>query len=219
MMNTPGWTIREIAEEQGLTVHTVMYHRGQEPLLWASWEVGVRPQPGRGRPEKLYDPVEVAAHYRAKAKASKHGRPGPKRDRGRYDRDEVVGWAVIGKRLDINADTARGYPSRYARGDNPFPAHVDEGRYRWGDIEDWDDRRRGSGRRTSRAPEDGVPAQAARAHLADLERQDAGVAGISAATGVPMRTLRRISTGDLAEIHADYEQTILAATVEECLRP
>jgi hypothetical protein len=204
-------TIREIAEQQGLAPSTVMLHRGGEPELWKSWEVGDRKIPGRrGRPEKEYAAAEVARYYDTKGEASPQGKPGPKRHAGAYEPDEVVGWKTIGARLGINPDTARGYPARYDRGNNPFPDPIEQGRYRWGDIEAWDDRRGKSGRPGPRTIPDGVPAHDARAHVLTLRSSGLDVREIAQASGVSARTVRRIASGELTLIRPDDRDALLA---------
>lgn len=216
-MTTPrGLTIREIAEQQGLALDTVRFHRGRDPELWKSWEVGERKEAGRrGRPETEYDAASVARHYAEKEQASPQGKPGPKRRGGAFDPQEVVGWKTIAERLGVKADTLRGYPTRYARGNNPFPANVAEGKYRWGDVEAWDDRRGKSGRPGPRTIAGGVPAAPARAHIAQLERAGLSRPQIAERSGVPARTVRRVAAGELEIISPEHHEALLAITVPQ----
>lgn len=211
MTTRPGLTLREIAEQQHLALATVMLHRRDNADVWHSWEVGERREPGRGRPAKEYDPARVAEFYRSKAEASHQGKPGPKRDlEQQWPVDELVGWDVIGERLGVNADTLRGYPARYARGDNPFPPEVPghRGKRRWGDVRDWDDRRRGSGRREERVIEGAVAAGRVRNRLLSLAASGLSLSYIAAATGVPERTVRRVADGELIRIRPDHAQAL-----------
>ncbi|MFF5265357.1 hypothetical protein ACFY4C_41285 [Actinomadura viridis] len=212
LMSTPlGLTIHEIAEQQGLSVHTVKLHRGKNQEMWQGWEVGERRVPGRrGRPEKEYDAAEVARFYDEREQASPQGKRGPKRRSGVYDPEEIVGWETIAERLGINEDTARGYPSRYARGSNPFPQHIRRGRYRWGDIVAWDDRRGKSGRPGPRTIPGGVAAHRARQHIIQLKVSGLNLADIARESGVPARTVHRVAAGELTVIKPEHRDALLA---------
>ena len=213
-MSTPprAATINEIADELELSPYTVKFHRGKDPDQWRAWEVGTRRGPGRGRPQTEYDLDKVVAYYRAQ----QQGPEGAQQDlAGRWpNMDEIVDLRTIGERLGLNDTTVASYPTLYRKSTNPFPEKVARGQWRWGDIVAWHGRRRGSGRREPRTPESGVDPGDAADHLAELARSGASLREISEVSEVPVRTLRRLQSGELQSLSPDYEIALLTLSVK-----
>ncbi|TDD13160.1 hypothetical protein [Nonomuraea diastatica] len=138
-------TVEEIADERGMSPHTIAFHRGNDAAFPP--QTGRRAQ-GRGRPQAVYDAAAIVLFYADKAHASA-GRAvsGVDRILHRGDPDERVGWKTIAARLNVSYNTVRSFPALYRDTDNPFPLKGDDGKHRWGDVYKWNENRRGSGRR------------------------------------------------------------------------
>jgi hypothetical protein len=136
-------TVAEIAAARGISVRTVRRHHCSS----SRWPraVGTRPSGDRGRPPLEWDAAAVDDFYRWKEAASAQGRRGPRRRPGEWDLGELVGAATAAERLHITESALRGYVAGTKGSRNPFPPPVIPGRWRWGDIVKWDDRRPGSG--------------------------------------------------------------------------
>jgi hypothetical protein len=106
-------------------------------------------------PPLEYALADVEAFYRRQDASEQAWRPGDR-----------VGGHDAASRLGVTYNTFRAFPAAYpADSANPFPAKGADGRYRWRDIETWDVRRPGSGRRDSlprrgRGARPGEPQQA-----------------------------------------------------------
>jgi len=140
-------TVREIAAERGISVYTVRRHR--QSTKWPR-SARVRRTGARQRPELEYPAAAVARFYAGKEAASAQAKRGP-RHTGDWARGELVDGPTAAARLGISWSAFRGYPAMYRGSGNPVPEAVERGRWRWGDIADWDDQRKGSGNRLPRA--------------------------------------------------------------------
>ena len=171
-------TVTEIAAARGLSLNTVHFHRGHLPGFPSP--VGRRPPAGRrGQPELEYDATAVDAFYSAKEAAHPQARPGPHRPPGSWDPEERLANRTAAARLGVADSTFRAFPAMYREdAANPFPARGSDGRYRWGDLEDWDERRPGSGRRDAlpRRPRqaDDAPASVSPDHAQDQPHDRTG---------------------------------------------
>jgi hypothetical protein len=141
-------TLEDIAKARGLSIHTVRFDRGNNP----SWPEPVgRRAGGRGRPALVYDRAAIDAFYLQKAASSPQARAGPRNPRGTWPAEGRVDDREAASRLGVEYPTMRSYPAVYRRSANHFPVKGPDGKYRWGDLEDWDAGRQGSGRRGRRA--------------------------------------------------------------------
>lgn len=143
-------TIEDIAASRGVSVHTIRFDRSNNPAFPPP--VGTRCSSRPGRRCLEYDATAIADFYRGREAANPQARTGPRQPIGTWPADERVDARTAAARLGVSVIAVRSYPSVYPAGSrNPFPARLADGRYRWGDIETWDARRPGSGRRRARA--------------------------------------------------------------------